>query len=255
MIRPDAIAPRRGADSTGVTDRVVNQLLCELDGVDELRGVFVVAASNRPEHIDAALLRPGRIDRKARCPMPDAAARAAMLAVLARRVRVEAELVAPQALGSLAQRTAGMTAAVLQALLANAQLATIRDALPAPTDEQPAAAAPADAGGTPLLSAPRLERLRAAVLPGRPWVDPAAVWRSELGAPDSVSGAAATGDDAHGAEPPRIGASPLERALAANRRSISAQALREREALDPAFGGEEGEMAAAPAASQRQIMK
>jgi hypothetical protein len=52
----------RGHDSTGVTDRVVNQLLTALDGVEGLHGVFVMAATSRPEMIDAALLRPGRLD-------------------------------------------------------------------------------------------------------------------------------------------------------------------------------------------------
>ncbi len=53
----------RGHDSTGVTDRVVNQFLTALDGVEGLHGVFVVAASSRPEAVDAALLRPGRLDQ------------------------------------------------------------------------------------------------------------------------------------------------------------------------------------------------
>ena len=59
----DAIAPRRGHDSTGVTDRVVNQFLTELDGVEGLRGVVVLAATSRPDLVDPALLRPGRLDR------------------------------------------------------------------------------------------------------------------------------------------------------------------------------------------------
>jgi hypothetical protein len=53
----DSIAPRRGHDSTGVTDRVVNQLLTELDGVEGLDSVYVLAATSRPELIDPALLR------------------------------------------------------------------------------------------------------------------------------------------------------------------------------------------------------
>lgn len=58
----DALAPKRGHDSTGVTDRVVNQLLVQLDGVEKLSGVYLLAASSRPDLIDQALLRPGRID-------------------------------------------------------------------------------------------------------------------------------------------------------------------------------------------------
>ena len=58
----DSLAPKRGHDSTGVTDRVVNQLLTQLDGVENLDGVYLLAASSRPDLIDQALLRPGRLD-------------------------------------------------------------------------------------------------------------------------------------------------------------------------------------------------
>lgn len=58
----DSLAPRRGHDSTGVTDRVVNQLLTQLDGVEQLDGVYLLAATSRPDLIDQALLRPGRLD-------------------------------------------------------------------------------------------------------------------------------------------------------------------------------------------------
>jgi peroxin-1 len=59
----EAIAPKRGGESTGVTDRVVNQFLCQLDGVEGRSGVYVLAASSRPDMIDPALLRPGRLDK------------------------------------------------------------------------------------------------------------------------------------------------------------------------------------------------
>lgn len=62
---------RRGHDDTGVTDRVVNQFLTQLDGVEALSGVYVLAASSRPDLIDSALLRPGRIDKKIECLVPD----------------------------------------------------------------------------------------------------------------------------------------------------------------------------------------
>lgn len=67
----DAIAPKRGHDSTGVTDRVVNQLLTQMDGAEGLDGVYVLAATSRPDLIDAALLRPGRLDKSLLCGMPD----------------------------------------------------------------------------------------------------------------------------------------------------------------------------------------
>lgn len=63
---------RRGHDSTGVTDRVVNQMLTELDGVEgQEAGLWVLAATSRPDLIDPALLRPGRFDVSVRCPLPD----------------------------------------------------------------------------------------------------------------------------------------------------------------------------------------
>ena len=67
----DSLAPKRGHDSTGVTDRVVNQLLTQLDGVEVLNGVWVLGATSRPDLIDPALLRPGRLDKLIFCPIPD----------------------------------------------------------------------------------------------------------------------------------------------------------------------------------------
>lgn len=72
----DAVAPRRervGDSEAG--SRVVNQLLAEMDGIEELEGVVVIAASNRPDIIDPAVLRPGRLDRKLEVPIPDEEAR------------------------------------------------------------------------------------------------------------------------------------------------------------------------------------
>ncbi len=83
----DAIAPKRGHDNTGVTDRVVNQLLTELDGVEGLKGVFVLAATSRPDMIDAALLRPGRLDKLLFCDFPNEYERRDILKVLAKQVR------------------------------------------------------------------------------------------------------------------------------------------------------------------------
>ncbi|CAG8648273.1 4579_t:CDS:10, partial [Paraglomus occultum] len=66
----DSIAPKRGHDSTGVTDRVVNQMLTQMDGAEGLDGVYVLAATSRPDLIDPALLRPGRLDKSLFCNMP-----------------------------------------------------------------------------------------------------------------------------------------------------------------------------------------
>jgi peroxin-1 len=67
----EALCPRRGSESTGVTDRVVNQMLCYLDGVDKVENVFVVAISSRPDMVDPALTRPGRLDLVVVCDIPN----------------------------------------------------------------------------------------------------------------------------------------------------------------------------------------
>ena len=69
----DAIAPARGGDfgTSNVTERVISQMLTELDGLEALRNVVVIAATNRPDIIDSALLRPGRFDRLLYVPPPD----------------------------------------------------------------------------------------------------------------------------------------------------------------------------------------
>ena len=73
----DALVPRRGGDSSSqASERVVNQMLTEMDGLDEKKQVFVVAATNRPDIIDPAILRPGRLDKLLYCPLPTAEVRA-----------------------------------------------------------------------------------------------------------------------------------------------------------------------------------
>ena len=79
----DAIAPRRGADfgDSHVTERVISQLLTELDGLEVLTNVIVIAATNRPDIIDLALLRPGRFDRLLYVPPPDKESRFQILKI------------------------------------------------------------------------------------------------------------------------------------------------------------------------------
>nr|CAD7396180.1 unnamed protein product [Timema poppensis] len=116
----DSLAPRRGHDSTGVTDRVVNQLLTQLDGVESLQGVWVIAATSRPDLLDPALLRPGRLDRAVLCPLPDEDDRLSILQSLSRRLTLDADVDLKQ----LAASTKGFTGADLQAILYTAQLMT-----------------------------------------------------------------------------------------------------------------------------------
>ena len=86
----DAIAPRRGMGSdTHVTERVVNQLLTEIDGLERMNDVVIIAASNRPDMIDPSLLRPGRFDRLIHVRVPDEEGRFNILKVHTRSVPVE----------------------------------------------------------------------------------------------------------------------------------------------------------------------
>uniref|UniRef100_H3DHX2 Peroxisomal ATPase PEX1 n=1 Tax=Tetraodon nigroviridis TaxID=99883 RepID=H3DHX2_TETNG len=117
----DSLAPRRGHDSTGVTDRVVNQLLTQLDGVEGLQGVYVLAATSRPDLIDPALLRPGRLDKSLLCPPPDREARLEILKALSAGVPVATDV----ELEPLAAATERFTGADLKALLYNAQLEAV----------------------------------------------------------------------------------------------------------------------------------
>uniref|UniRef100_A0A3B5ALH1 Peroxisomal ATPase PEX1 n=1 Tax=Stegastes partitus TaxID=144197 RepID=A0A3B5ALH1_9TELE len=125
----DSLAPRRGHDSTGVTDRVVNQLLTQLDGVEGLQGVYVLAATSRPDLIDPALLRPGRLDKSLYCPPPDQEARVEILTALSAGVSLAADVDLEQ----LAAATEQFTGADLKALLYNAQLEAVHNSLGANT--------------------------------------------------------------------------------------------------------------------------
>ncbi|XP_059206681.1 peroxisome biogenesis factor 1 [Centropristis striata] len=119
----DSLAPRRGHDSTGVTDRVVNQLLTQLDGVEGLQGVYVLAATSRPDLIDPALLRPGRLDKSLYCPPPDLEARVEILKALSSGMALAADVDLEQ----LAAATEQFTGADLKALLYNTQLEAVHN--------------------------------------------------------------------------------------------------------------------------------
>ncbi|CAJ1084002.1 peroxisome biogenesis factor 1 [Xyrichtys novacula] len=125
----DSLAPRRGHDSTGVTDRVVNQLLTQLDGVEGLQGVYMLAATSRPDLIDPALLRPGRLDKSLYCPPPDQEARVEILKALSVGVTLAPDVDLEQ----LAAVTEQFTGADLKALLYNAQLEAVHSSLASST--------------------------------------------------------------------------------------------------------------------------
>lgn len=119
----DAIAPiRGGGGDTGVTERVIAQLLTEMDGLEELKGVIVLAATNRIDMIDPALLRAGRFDLRIELPVPDEAARKEIFAVHTRK-RPLAKNASPDA---WVEASEGFTGADIEAACNRAAILAIR---------------------------------------------------------------------------------------------------------------------------------
>ncbi|MGZ4916657.1 MAG: CDC48 family AAA ATPase [Halobacteriota archaeon] len=120
----DAIAPTRGASfDSHVTERVVSQLLTELDGLEELRDVVVIGATNRPDMVDMALLRPGRLDRLVYIPPPNASSRAQIFAIHLRGKPVAEDVDIEQ----LAAETEEYVGADIEAICREAAMLALRD--------------------------------------------------------------------------------------------------------------------------------
>ena len=122
----DAIAPARGftADSH-VTERIVSQLLTEMDGIVRLENVIVIAATNRPDILDPALLRPGRFDRLIYVPPPDKQSRLEILRIHTKDMPLADDV----DLEELAKITEGYSGADLEALVREAALQALREDL------------------------------------------------------------------------------------------------------------------------------
>jgi transitional endoplasmic reticulum ATPase len=123
----DSIASTRGGSSTdsGVTQRVVNQLLTEIDGLEELQDVAVIAATNRVDIIDPALTRPGRFDRHVKVDDPDEDARVAIFKVHTAKMPLADDV----DLQVLAKRTDGFVGADIEAVCREAVMLTLRESL------------------------------------------------------------------------------------------------------------------------------
>jgi len=120
----DAAAPSRGQTTNTTTDTIVNQILSEMDGVEGAEGVFVIGATNRPELLDPALLRPGRFDFQVEIPLPDEAAREAIFRAHLAEKPTEPDL----DLGALAEMSHGMSGADIAGACRQAAMSAIRDA-------------------------------------------------------------------------------------------------------------------------------
>ncbi len=122
----DSIAQQRGGssgDGGGAADRVMNQLLTEMDGVGAKKNVFIIGATNRPDIIDAALMRPGRLDQLIYIPMPDYESRLSILRAVLRKTPVNKEV----DLQYLASQTEKFTGADLTEICQRAAKLAIRE--------------------------------------------------------------------------------------------------------------------------------
>jgi len=125
----DSLAPVRGGGlgEPAVTERVVNTILAEMDGLEELQGVVVMAATNRPNLIDPALLRPGRFDELIYVPVPDAKGRRHILGIHTKAMPLGPDV----DLDSIAERTDRYTGADLEDLTRRAGLLALRESIQA----------------------------------------------------------------------------------------------------------------------------
>jgi len=120
----DAIASTRGDSlDSGVTQRVVNQLLTEMDGMEELHDISVIAATNRPDIIDPALLRPGRFDRHVEVGLPDQKSREAIFKVHTKDMPLAEDV----DIKELAEKTEGFVGADIEAVCREAVMLTLRE--------------------------------------------------------------------------------------------------------------------------------
>jgi transitional endoplasmic reticulum ATPase len=121
----DAIAPRRGGDfgDSHVTERLISQLLTELDGLEILTNVIVIAATNRPDIIDAALLRPGRFDRLLYVPPPNRDSRIQIIKIHTRKKPLAEDVTIEE----LANHTDGYTGADIASLSSAAVMLALRE--------------------------------------------------------------------------------------------------------------------------------
>ncbi|MFV8054169.1 AAA family ATPase [Mycobacterium sp. 48b] len=152
----DALAPRRGQSfDSGVTDRVVAALLTELDGIEPMNDVVVLGATNRPDLIDPALLRPGRLERLVFVEPPDADARREILRTAGKSIPLASDV----DLDALASELAGYSAADCVALLREAALTAMRRSIDA-ADVTAADVAKARETVRPSLDAAQVQSLR-----------------------------------------------------------------------------------------------
>ncbi|MEI6614494.1 MAG: AAA family ATPase, partial [Chrysiogenales bacterium] len=130
----DSIVPKRGSSSTDahVTERVISQFLTEMDGIEELKGVVVIGATNRVDLVDPALLRSGRFDILLELPKPDAAAREKIFKIHTRHKPLAREVDFKE----LAAKTAGQVGADVEFICRKASMLAIREFISQKTEDR-----------------------------------------------------------------------------------------------------------------------
>eukprot|EP00931_Biecheleriopsis_adriatica_P117751 TRINITY_DN93238_c0_g1_i1.p1 TRINITY_DN93238_c0_g1~~TRINITY_DN93238_c0_g1_i1.p1 ORF type:complete len:783 (-),score=213.17 TRINITY_DN93238_c0_g1_i1:24-2372(-) len=131
----DALVPRRSSEGSGSSERVVNQMLTEMDGVQTRAQVYVIAATNRPDIVDPAMLRPGRLDRLLYVPLPSEAGRLEILQTHLRKIPLAEDV----DLHKMAKESDGFSGADLSSLAREAAMLAIRAAADMPRAAPPAA--------------------------------------------------------------------------------------------------------------------
>ena len=122
----DSLAGKRGNDSgSKVTERVLNQLLAEMDGLEDLNDVLVIAATNRPDMLDTAILRPGRFDKILLVNAPEEEGRLNILKIHTKNMPVAKDV----DLGDVAKKTGGYTGADIESLVREAAMLALRESI------------------------------------------------------------------------------------------------------------------------------
>ena len=121
----DALVPKRSNENNNSSERVVNQLLTEMDGLEDRKQIFIIAATNRPDIIDPAMLRPGRLDKLLYVPLPDCNDRISILETLIRNLPIDKNINVLDIFDN--QKLDGFSGADLAALVREAQLSALKN--------------------------------------------------------------------------------------------------------------------------------
>ena len=121
----DALVPKRSNENNNSSERVVNQLLTEMDGLEDRKQIFIIAATNRPDIIDPAMLRPGRLDKLLYVPLPDGNDRISIIQTLIRNLPIDKNINVLDIFDN--KKLDGFSGADLAALVREAQLSALKN--------------------------------------------------------------------------------------------------------------------------------